>query len=230
MGVLPWSCALIAAPDIRKHNRACAAKWRKSLPRATIIVTYHGPLHGSHSCRGREIVRMREQFSAISLAIVMGVGASAQDKAFAQLSGTHYGDTSNCTFSGVENNANRMTCKFMPVSPSRNLRIEYVSGQCISTQNGSFLVKQFEIATNPNGRGTVMYQLPLNKSMLSGGFVNGSYTFSATQTSIYANAGTPLFALIDLALPFGGPYGSLAVTQNIGQCTVSLSGVLFTNQ
>jgi hypothetical protein len=135
----------------------------------------------------------------------------------------HYGDVSNCSFLGLaaldNGSVTRLQCKFMPVSASRNLHIEYISGNCISKPFRSFAVKEFQIVTMPNGATRVPYQLPVQKN---GVFVNGSYTYTATQTSLFANAGTPVYALLDLQFPVA----EQTLESNVEQCTVSLSGFL----
>jgi hypothetical protein len=148
-------------------------------------------------------------------------------EALAQSGSVHYGDVANCAFLAVDKGVNRLQCLFMPISGSRTLHIEYVSGECISTPTGSFTVKEFQIVTiangaAPSGATRIPYQLSVPKNSLNSGFVSGSFTFSAGPTSLYANAGTPLFAYVDLLFP------SLLHTfeSNIAQCTVSLSGRL----
>ena len=68
------------------------------------------------------------------------------------------------------------------------------SGECVSTRNKSFAVKQFQIITSPVGTTPVPYQLPVPKSAFNNDFITGSATFSATQTSVYANPATRIGA------------------------------------
>lgn len=133
---------------------------------------------------------------------------------------SHYGDLAKCKFLSAEDNrVTRLQCNFMPNSGSRVLEIKYVSGECISTRNKSFAVKQFQIITSPVGTTPVPYQLPVPKSAFNNDFITGSATFSATQTSVYANPATRMFAYVDLVFPNGENFYS-----NLLQCTVSISG------
>jgi hypothetical protein len=151
--------------------------------------------------------------------LIAGMGAQAVAETPAV--STHYGDIANCKLLSTDDTrVTRLQCNFMPNSGSRVLQIKYVSGECISRKNKSFSVKQLQIVTIPVGTTKVPYQLPVPKSVLSNDFVTGSFTFSATQTSIYANPATPIFAYVDLAFPNPGEN----VFSNILECTVSISG------
>lgn len=152
-------------------------------------------------------------------ALIAGSGAQAATETASP--SPHYGDIAKCKLlSTDETRVTRLQCNFMPNSGSRVLQIKYVSGECISLKNKSFSVKQLQIVTMPVGTAKVPYQLPVPKSVLSNDFVTGSFTFSATQTSIYANPATPVFAYVDLAFPNPGEN----FFSNISECTVSISG------
>ncbi len=153
-------------------------------------------------------------FAAASCVAIYGVEA--------QVAATHYGEVSQCALHSVDlNNLSRLACKFNSIDAARSLHIEYVSGECVSTRNGAFSVKEFQIIAIP-GSTVVPYQLPVPRSALNSAYVNGSFTFSASPTSIYANAGTQVLAYVDLVFP---PYGPSGLIGNIESCTVSLSGV-----
>lgn len=155
-----------------------------------------------------------------AVASLLGLFAPTSAFADSAAQSSHYGDVAYCRESSSNVGATRLECKLMPNSGSRVLQIKYVSGECISLPNRTFSVKQFQIVTTPVGTSKVPYQLPTPKGVLNNDFVTGSITFSATQTSIYANPGTPILAYVDIVFPNGA--GGFAI--NLSECTVSLSG------
>lgn len=139
--------------------------------------------------------------------------------------GAAQAEMATCREFSVRDRVYRLRCDFGRTPGSTTLKIEYVSGECVSTAYGNFFVKQFQFVTTPPSRGNapampVQYQLPVYRNPVISNSGTGSYSFGAGQTSLYSLPGTPIYAFVDVVTP--GPGDPIGL--NVQGCTVSYSG------